>query len=446
MSASKSFLTALCLSATLVSVAAAAGVSESRVLSAADAREGPGAYYAQNMRVLPGSVVRILQERKGWVQAEVQSQRGWIPRYTLESAQREESPGRLIRAASKNLLRAMTRMVRPADKPAYLSYPQVTLGIRGFAGAYAAHRGQKAQESDAQLWEKPSVGIEGYDDFLESRFDGRNWESLKQRLPLDTPAPLPEPDADKLGAALAGVIARQHPLRRDAALEAYLSRVATLVAESSHAYDVPARVYVLRAPQVLGYVTPHGIIFVSDGALRKMRSEAEFAFFVGHEIAHVAFGHGQRRLQRDEQRQREEAAFADMEEDLEWEQRTDDKYVRTNQELSALADQVHEYFMRESNDRDELAADYWGLIYAARAGYVPEAAESVLQRIAAEKPSGKASGDSQLLWRGTDSRPRLEQCRRTLGQITVDRKELRSFEEEFQNALKELGNKKPAGG
>lgn len=433
MSACKQLIAVFGLAGALAAVAAAA--NESRVVSAADAREGPGAYYAQNMRVLPGSVVRILQERKGWVQAEVQSQRGWIPRYTLESAQRDESPGSLIRAASKSLLRAMTGLVRPANKPAYMNYPQVSLGIRGFAGAYAVHRGQKAQESDAQLWEKPPVEIEGYDDFLESRFNGRNWESLKRRLPLDTPAPLPDPDADKLGAALAGVIARQHPLRRDAALEAYLSAVATLVAESSHAYDVPARVYVLRSPQVLGYVTPHGIIFVSDGALKKMRSEAEFAFFVGHEIAHVAFGHGQRRLQRDEQRQQEEGAFAEMEQDLGWDERTGDKYVRTNQELSEMADQVHEYFMRESNDQDELAADYWGLIYTARAGYLPEAAEAVLMRIAADKPAGKGSGDSQLLWRGTATAPRLEQCRRTLGSLKIERRELRSFEEDFQKRL-----------
>ena len=416
------------------------------MLTAADAREGPGAYYPQGVRILPGSVVRILQERKGWVQAEVQSQRGWIPSYTLESAQRDASPGQLLRAASKSLLRAMTRMVRPGDKPAYLSYPQVTLGIRGFAGAYAVHRGQKVQESDAQLWEKPAMTAEGYDDFLESRFNGRDWEALKRRLPLDTPAPLPEPDNDKLGAALAGFIAAQHKLRRDPALEAYLSRVATLVAESSHAYDVPARVYVLRSPQVLGFVTPHGIIFVSDGALRKMRSEAEFAFFVGHEIAHVAFGHGPRKLQRDEQRQREESAFADLEDDLGWNERTDDKYVRTNQELSEQADQIHEYFQRENNDQDELAADHWGLIYAVRAGYMPEAAEAVLLRIAADKTSEKGSGGSQLLWRGTDSKPRLEQCRRTLALIKIERKELRTFEEDFQSALKELGNKKPAGG
>ncbi len=443
MSARKHFFAVLCLSGALSAAAATAAGMETRVLSAADAREGPGAYYPQGVRILPGSVVRILQERKGWVQAEVQSQRGWIPAYTLEFAQRSSSPGQLIRAASKSLLRAMTSMVRPADKKAYLTYPQVTLGIRGFAGAFASHRGQQVQEADANLWEKPSVGVKGYDDFLESRFNGRDWESLKRRLPLDTPAPLPDPDADKLGAALAGFIAQQYKLRRDAALEAYLSQVATLVAESSHAYDVPARVYVLRSPQVLGFVTPHGIIFVSDGALRKMRSEAEFAFFVGHEIAHVAFGHGPRKLQRDDKRQQEEGAFAEMEQDLAWDESTDDKYVRTNQELSEMADQIHEYFQSESNDQDELAADYWGLIYAARAGYVPEAAENLLVRIAADTSGGKSSDGSQLLWRGTDSKPRLEQVRRTYTVIKVERTEFRSFETEFQSAA---GNKKPAGG
>ena len=94
-----------------------------------------------------------------------------------------------------------------------------------------------------------------------------------------------------------------------------------------------------------------------------------------------------------------------------------------------MADQIHEYFQSESNDADELQADYWGLIYAARAGYVPEAAESVLLRIAAEKAP---AADSKLLWRGVDAGPRLQQVRRVVTTVTVERSEFRSYEAEFQ--------------
>ncbi len=129
---------------------------------------------------------------------------------------------------------------------------------------------------------------------------------------------------------------------RNPPVEMYLSQVATLVAESSHAYDLPVRVYVLASAQPKGFVSPNGIVFVSAGALARMQSEAEFAFFVGHEIAQIAFQHGLRKIGRDEARVRESDAFAEMESDLGWDERADDKYVRTNAELTEMADAVRE--------------------------------------------------------------------------------------------------------
>ncbi len=413
----------------LAGMTAAAAEAEVRVVTATDVRAGPGAFHQQSLRLLPGATIKPVEQRGGWVLAEVQSRRGWIPAYTLESTPSGWA-GQTVRTFSKSLLRSLSSMLqaRP-DRARYLTTAQASLGIRGFAGAYASHRGQKPESVDASLWEASAFPVADYQGFVAKRFSGRDWEALKRRLPLDRPAPLPDPDADRLGAALATALARENRLRRDPALEAYLSLIATLVAESSHAYELPVRVYLIDSPKTLGFVTPNGIVFVSTGALRKMRSEAEFAFFVGHEIAHIAFGHGPRKLQRDESRQREAGAFEEMESDLGWDERTDDKYVRTSQELTEMADQIHEYFQSESNDADELQADYWGLIYAARAGYVPEAAESVLLRIAAEKAPAT---DSKLLWRGVDAGPRLQQVRRVVTTVTVERSEFRSFEAEFQ--------------
>jgi hypothetical protein len=296
----------------------------------------------------------------------------------------------------------------------------------------------KETEVDPALWESAAFDAAAYEAFVAERFKGRDWDALKRRLPLDPPAPVADPESDKLGAGLTAFVARQDGLVRNPALEQYLSQIATLVAESSHAYDLPVRVYVLDSREPKGFVSPNGIVFVSTGALAKMRSEAEFAFFVGHEIAHIAFQHGLKKIGSDEQRVREGDAFAEMESDLDWESRADDKYVRTAAELSELADQIHEYFARENNDRDELEADYWGLIYAARAGYVPEAAESLLLRMVAE---GKP-GDGALLWNGVARSKRIDGCRRAYGGIKVERRELRSFEDEFRA---KAGQKKAAG-
>jgi uncharacterized protein YgiM (DUF1202 family) len=431
-----SFLAAATL--TVAAAAAAQPPQTAKIVTPIDSRSGPGAYYDAGVRLLRGATVKVTERRGAWVKAEVEPQRtAWIPAYALDSEQQRPSQaGAVLRSVSKSLLRSLSSMIDRRDQPKYVTRTAVTLGVRGFSGAYSAHRGMKQGEADPALWETPAFDAASYQAFVGARFEGRDWESFKRRLPLDPPAPVADPEADKLGAALTAFVARQEGLLRNAPVEMYLSQVATLVAESSHAYDLPVRVYILNSAQPKGFVSPNGIVFVSSGALARMQSEAEFAFFVGHEIAHIAFQHGLRKIGRDEARVREGDAFAEMESDLAWDERTDDRYVRTNAELSELADQIHEYFARENNDRDELEADYWGLIYAARAGYVPEAAESLLLRMVAD---GKP-GDGALLWNGVARSKRLDGCRAGFARIKLDRKELRSFEGEFS-----AGKKKAAG-
>jgi hypothetical protein len=421
----------------VVALAGAAAAQEpvARIVTPIDARNGPGAYYDAGVRLLRGAAVKVTERRGGWVKAEVEPQRAaWIPAYALDTEQNRA--GAALRSVSKSLLRSLSSMIDRRDRPKYLTRTAVTLGVRGFSGAYSAHRGMKETDVDPALWESAAFDAAAYEAFVADRFRGRDWESFKRRLPLDAPAPVADPESDKLGAALTAFVARQDGLLRNAPVETYLSQVATLVAESSHAYDLPVRVYVLNSAQPKGFVSPNGIVFVSAGALARMQSEAEFAFFVGHEIAHIAFQHGLKKIGRDEARVREGDAFAEMESDLDWENRSDDKYVRTSAELTEMADQIHEYFARENNDRDELEADYWGLIYAARAGYVPEAAESLLLRMVAD---GKP-GDGALLWNGVARAKRLDGCRRGFTRITLDRRELRAFEDEFA-----AGRKKTAG-
>jgi len=441
----KSLTVKLILAAATALAAGAAGAAateqQARIVTPIDGRGGPGSYYAAGVRLLRGAAVKITERRGGWVMAEVApKQAAWIPAYALDSEQRSAKPGELFRSVSKSLLRSISSLVDRRDRPKYLTRSAVSLGIRGFSTAYSAHRGMKEADVDPTLWESAAFDAAAYEAFVAARFKGRDWEAFKRRLPLDPPAPVADPESEKLGAALTAFVSRQDGLLRNPALETYLSQIATLVAESSHAYDLPVRVYLLNSAEPKGFVSPNGIVFVSAGALARMQSEAEFAFFVGHEIAHIAFQHGLKKIGRDEQRVREGDAFDEMEQDLKWDERTDDKYVRTNAELSEMADQIHEYFARENNDRDELEADYWGLVYAARAGYVPEAAESLLMRMVAE--GGKS--DSALLWNGVARKQRLEGCRRGFAKITLERGELRSFEAEFQAAAgkKDLGPKK----
>ena len=84
----------------------------------------------------------------------------------------------------------------------------------------------------------------------------------------------------------------------DPRLRTYLNHIAMLVAENSHRPDIPVRVIILNTDDISGYAVPGGLIFVSLGAIKLMQTEAEFAVIIGHEIAHLAFQHGQTELEK----------------------------------------------------------------------------------------------------------------------------------------------------
>lgn len=428
----------LLLGAILAAVPAQA--ADLRVRAAVDAREGPGAYYPVVMRLLPGASVNRLEVREGWNLTGLKQQKGWVPERALEAAKKGSSAA----GPTGSLLEQLEQGDDGAGKK-FLTAAEVAAAVRGFAQAYVASRGGAG--ADAGLLEGSAFTADEYAGFSAKRFSDRSRTQCWGAAPLTyTSAPERDPHSDRLGAAVALSIAGTG-LLRDAALERYLSQVATLVAESSHAYDLPTRVFVLSDDRPVGYATPNGVLFISIGALRQMHSEAEFAFFAGHEIAHVAFQHGMRRTSADRQRIAEDQVFAEMESDLGWGEREGDRYVELNAELSAMADEIYEYFRSESNDAQELEADRWGLIYMARAGYTPDAAARAIQNLAnAQVSEADEKLGSKLFWRGTPVPRRLLAIQSTRAQIRAQPQLLRDFSADYLNAIKTTaGGDNPAG-
>ena len=382
----------------------AAAAEAVRIKAAVDAREGPGAYYPVVMRLLPGASVQTLEAREGWNLTDAEKRKGWVPNRALEGASASASGG--------SLLEKLEQEQKAGAQSRVLSGAEVAAAVRGFARAYVAKRGKGA---DPSMLEASAFSPDDFQRFSQKRYQQRSRAQCWGAAPLARVGIPRHPDADRLGAAVAVAIAGDGLLRVPA-LEQYLSQVATLVAESSHAYDLPVRVFILNEQRPLGYASPNGVLFISLGALNLMESEAEFAFFAGHEIAHIVFQHGMARTRSDRQRITEDNAFAEMEGDLGWNERQGDSMMALNEELSAQADEIYEFFRSEKNDAQELEADRWGVIYLARAGYRPEAALSALAHLAQGqvKEADEKLG-SKLFWRGTDIAKRNEMVRVTLG-------------------------------
>lgn len=93
------------------------------------------------------------------------------------------------------------------------------------------------------------------------------------------------------GREVAARILGREKLLDDALLTRYVTLIGQALASNSSRSELPFYFAVLDSEQVNAYSTPGGYIFVTQGALRQMRDEAELAAVLAHEIAHVQLRH-----------------------------------------------------------------------------------------------------------------------------------------------------------
>jgi predicted Zn-dependent protease len=118
-----------------------------------------------------------------------------------------------------------------------------------------------------------------------------------------------------------------------------------------------------------------GKIIVTDGMMHFVNSDDELAMILGHELAHITQGHVSRGA-------------------------VNNTILGLGSALAGVfmpgADQatglVGQMFLNHFNQDQEREADQVGLRYAYTAGYDPEAAARVMQRMAAEVPETAAAG------------------------------------------------------
>ena len=149
----------------------------------------------------------------------------------------------------------------------------------------------------------------------------------------------------------------------DPALAAYVSRVGDRLVRAAGRND-HWTFRVIDTPAVNAEANLATTVYVTRGALARLRSEAELAGLLGHEIGHVLAGHSHETL-------------AEMMRDV---PRTDDARA-----------------LRAARD-DEIQADELAVLLAWRAGYDPRAVETMLRAIAAGDPPGELADDPHPPW------------------------------------------------
>jgi predicted Zn-dependent protease len=166
-------------------------------------------------------------------------------------------------------------------------------------------------------------------------------------------------DADEiaLGAEIDREVRADMPIGGTPADEAYVGRIAAALAGHVTRAAIPYTIAIVRIPQVNAFANAGGRIYVTEGMLGFVRSEAELASVIGHEIGHVDLRHCVERLQM------EKVAG------------------KISPAAGSLARLGYEVMLRGFSEEQELAADAHGAVLAASADYDPWESLALFERL-----------------------------------------------------------------
>ncbi len=413
--------------------------SEKSIKHTVDVREGSGSFYDLVARLQSGTQVQAFQEEEGWTFIRFGEAEGWVPTSALQAATGGQATGGGTDDVRSRFDDIFSQEFGGGDskeeEQVYASPAQVAAAVKGFARRYTTRRGQTMVDLTDNF--DRSINAREYRRFRQERISNRDLRSLDRAYPIRTDT-IPDlyADLDETGWAVANVLA-QDGLYQDRELQVYLTYIALMVAQASHRHEVPVQIQILDDEEILGYAIPGGIIFISKGALRAMRNEAEFANFIGHEIAHIVLQHGM--IEMEERRPRIQASqgFEALDQALADTGFEGDEYTELQEELSDWADQVFEYLIQGRLEAYEFEADFWGMVYAARAGYAPTAAITYLQRMLETQGDFTALEDrGGLEWSGTSIRARIATLQQVQGRYGFTGGQTRDAE--FQRMIARL--------
>ena len=179
-------------------------------------------------------------------------------------------------------------------------------------------------------------------------------------------------------------------------LTAYISQVGQRLAAVSDR-DLPYEFKVLNNSVPNAWAMPGGKISINRGLLTELKSEAELAAVLGHEIVHAAAKHGAHSMSRGMLLQTAVigVALASQGED----------YANWAQSGASVGAQL----ITQKYGRDaERESDHYGMLYMSRAGYDPQGAVELQRTFLALQDGGQQNWISGLFASHPPSQERLQ--------------------------------------
>lgn len=205
-----------------------------------------------------------------------------------------------------------------------------------------------------------------------------------------------------VGQGIANNLLGLAPLLPDRKIQLYVNQVGRWVSLQTERPDLPWTFAVIDSPEINAFATPGGYIVITKGFLMRMRSEAELAGVLAHEIAHVLSKHHLKAIKK--------AAGMNVAQTLVG-MGLDAKGA--NPALAKLSLAGTELYTRGLDKEDELEADRMGVVLAARSGYDPYGLPAALQTLQAI--NSQTSGLSLMLKTHPTLSHRLEALNQVMG-------------------------------
>lgn len=225
---------------------------------------------------------------------------------------------------------------------------------------------------------------------------------------------LSEGDEIALGRKTNQEVLQQYKVYDNPALQAYVQNIGTKLALNSHRNNLVYRFTVLDSKEVNAFALPGGYIYITRGLMAYLKSEAELAAVLGHEVGHVTARHSVRQYSANQLTNIGVALGSIF-------------IPGMTQASSQLAQLFGAALLRGYGREHELEADRLGAEYLARTGYNPKAMLDVISVLknqeVFEREVAAAEGREPRIYHGVfsthpDNDTRLQEVVGTASELT----------------------------
>jgi len=206
-----------------------------------------------------------------------------------------------------------------------------------------------------------------------------------------------------IGAGMAEQVEASEQVLADSMWQSYVNEVGQKIVSVCDRHDIEYHFRVIESDQVNAFAAPGGYVYLYTGLLKAMDTEAEMASVIAHEVSHVVARHSVKRLQ---------AALG----------------VSLVYELTLGGDEANKVLQTAVNvgmtlafaqysQSNEREADQYGIHYMTLAGYDPNGALGMFNKLAALGDSGSDNVFEALTRSHPETRERISNAEAQIAQM-----------------------------